>query len=196
VIGPQGAPPRPGWEIKAQVALAVLAVPVLVVGLLAVSVPGVDFALSLVWLGLCAFVITPAWALLLLAAALTAHRGWSRAVTARWLAVPFIAVLFVMVAAADLPLRLRFEASRAEFDRAVQGGNAQPGWIEQPGWIGLYHVDSIHIRPDGTTFFYIYGGGFMSLCGFAHSDTTLQLAEKDQALPLGGGWYEVCLYWD
>jgi hypothetical protein len=182
---------RPSWEAPAQLIIAVIAAPVLLMAIFASSIPGIEFGLALIASSLFFFVVAPAWALSFALAAWKG-RGFRDRALIRWLSVPMASLLCLVLVATNIPLKLRFEASRSAFDAAVRDGYSTDG-----GQIGLYWIDRVSEAGDGVPFFVTRGGGFMEECGLAHSPGRNPATHQfDSARDLGGGWWELCLYFD
>ncbi len=109
-----------------------------------------------------------------------------KVVLARWLGIPAAGLLCAVLILNSVPLRIRFELSRAAFDRAVATG--QPDL----GTVGLYPIGLIETQADGGTYFYSdEGGSFGGYCGFVYEPggKAPNVAFNES---LGGGWWFWC----
>jgi hypothetical protein len=170
-------------ERIALLVLYLLTLPTLAVGLCAVSTPGALLMPLLAAFGTCVFVIAPAW-LVMAMFIVFGHVRLGRIGSAEWLAIPVLGLLCAALIWSDVPLRIRFELSRGEFDRAI-ATNARG-----PQQLGLYSVGTTLDSGDGTIYVWMDEGGFLDSCGFAHRVDGAQPATY--WVSLGGGWWYGC----
>lgn len=158
---------RAGWILAVPAAGALLA------GAWASSVPGGYFEIgiwaALAWLvlGLCWLVTAIVTLVLDVRAARLrqqARRYWRLGL------LPALVLVTVILAALDLPARVRFELDRSELEayagrvRAGQVDLQQPG---PTGRIGTLPVARVQYR-DGCVSFVVAGAGFLGQTGYAH----------------------------
>jgi hypothetical protein len=88
----------------------------------------------------------------------------------------------------DVPLRLRFEASRPALDQLA--AEVMAGSTSTPDSAGLYDLESLTRTPDGVRFL-VEGSGFIDRFGFAFAaDGDPSDPDSDDVYrPLGGGWF-------
>lgn len=182
--GPGTYEPKAGkvaWVVFYVCALATVAL-----GLYAVSVPGLDFflAIAVIYAGVA---IGLTWVLCFSITAFRARlhitpTGWMR-----WLGIPILGTLFVVLVAMDVPLRVRFELSRPALEQAE--ARVEAGETIQPGWIGLYPIERIDRLPNGARFL-VSGSGFLDPCGFAYNrGERPPVLGEDSYYELVGGWW-------
>lgn len=163
------------------------------IGLFAVSVPGFMFfpmmlallisaPLALVWV---------VWAFIHLA-----HARWTR-----WLLVgPAMLTMTIAVGFIEVPLKLRFAASKGAFETALREANesADPSFQERR--IGLYKITYVQSLSGGGTAFFESNGSLFDDAGFAylpvppppHYDGGLKAGRFRH---LSGNWYSFESSW-
>lgn len=180
------SPPR--WWFHGALAIATL------VMLWSQSTPGFDirwaFAGLVMW-----FVLGVIWLVRLILCLVGGGRP-------RWwlLVAPAMAVAMIVMIVADLPLKARFELSRADFDTAVAALPTDVRSNTGPGRIGSYEITSWRRTADGLIL-NEGNGDFMDDAGFAYlpEGPTPDLAnsgfENPQFVALGDGWYAWTASW-
>lgn len=125
----------------------------------------------------------------------------------RWLAVaPVMAFAVLAMIVADVPIKARFELSRADFDAAVaqipsDTRSSGDSSSEATGRIGSYEITSWWRARDGVILNEANGSGMANDAGFAYlpDGPTPRLAnsnfENPQFTSLGDGWYAWTASW-
>jgi hypothetical protein len=170
-------------------ALTVSVVAFAVLTLWAVSIPGTYFLL-LIFLPMFWAVLGIVW---LVAGLRTIYRtGFRGTLVNRWLiGTVVVALLTAGAIAADVPLRVRFEASRAAMDAIGPRLAAAAAPQELPDqWIGLFDAERIE-RFEGGFRFLVKGSGFLDPVGFAYSPdrSPPNIGGEDRYEPFEGGWW-------
>jgi hypothetical protein len=161
---------------------------------LLVAFSGHHFGLGLLFFG-AGLVLAAVWALAFLCTAVA--RQLHAATLRRWLGIPAIGILCFALGAADVPLRVRFELSRSELQRAANsvpaGGSHYPGGRQ----IGLFGIRYVHQLSYGVLFYMDSAGFFYTSCGLAYAaNGRPQDRELTLETDLGGGWWYACEYFD
>jgi hypothetical protein len=109
-----------------------------------------------------------AW--LIRAALLTAKMGFAIALTdTALLGMALVVMLTVVLVGLDVPLRLRFEASRASLDALAEQLTAEDAPDRIPDMaVGLFDAEKIERVPGGFRFL-VNDTGFLDSGGFAYS---------------------------
>ena len=117
------------------------------------------------------------------AAFLLFRRRGSAVGDARWfLVAPILGAVAVVAVSLDLPLKARWAASEASFERVAEDvlSDGVPRWDESHR-VGLYRVHRIYI-VDGSVFFQDPEGAFLTVGGFAF----LPDGPSESLNPVGG----------
>lgn len=192
------APPGRGFHLLLVVAIAGL--------FYAVSFPGIARR-PLFASGLALFIIAVVWLFRTLIYMLGRNR---REGSPLWfLVLPISALFVVMMLRAEVPLRLRWAASRGAFEHMVQTGGPPaatrylPDGTERPwgfkGRVGLYEVTEIvstvgfeYVRFYERTGSFLPGYSFSGDAGFLYvppGSNPPHPAHWLKPISLGGGWY-------
>jgi hypothetical protein len=175
---------RPDWERVVLVCFYCTCLPIAALWLLADFSSGIALTLvALMTIPIVTFAVAPLW-LLAFVAAIVSNWRMGPVVLIRWLGIPMSGVLCLALVLNMVPLRIRFELSRAAFDQAVATHR------EESGTIGLFSIVGIDFQGDGSVYFTDADMGFLDPCGFAH--TSNLSAPTDGIRDLGGGWWYWC----
>jgi len=165
------------------------------------SYPGAQF------LGLIlAFWVLSAAAIVWAVRALTYTVAWRRATRtgAAWwfLVAPVGAVLITALLIARVPLRVRWEIGRSEFEQALASVQHDPekwtGWSDRG--VGTYTITHVQVVERGVIF-YERTGALISNAGFAYlpqgpsADMATGAFENPQWVALGDHWYSWTASW-
>jgi hypothetical protein len=120
----------------------------------------------------------------------------------RWAMGPIIALITLLLVFFDVPLRLRFAASRGGLDRVAHdalaaGPRPRPvGGEDAPiQTVGLYDT-TVEVTSDGEVRIRVPGTAFPHTCGgFVYSPTHAPQDPEDSFEPLSGGWYRGRMGW-
>lgn len=167
----------------------------------AYSFPGVNFlaVVPCIWIVGIAAVI---WLVRAVTYVRAGRRG-NHEGSALWFAVaPAGAIVLVALLFANVPLRVRWQSSRSDFQHALTEVQADPGsWSGwHPRQVGRYTMTTARVVGDGVIF-YEKTGSFLDDAGFAYlpdgpSDTLANGSfENPQWLALGGHWYAWTASW-
>ena len=109
---------------------------------------------------------------------------------ARWLGIPLAGVLTLALLAAGLPLRARFELSRAALEdvaRRVQAGET----LRDSTPAGWYTIDGAYVDDeDGGVYLPVEGSGLFTDCGFLYLPTGQPMASRQMWFaPIDGPWW-------
>jgi hypothetical protein len=135
------------------------------------------------WLG-----VFTAWLVRLLFLAAPQARMFPGRWRLRWALPMLILVGAGALMVLEVPLRLRFEASRPALDRLA--AEVMAGSPTTPASAGLYDIESLTRMPDGVRFL-VEDSGFIDRFGFVYAadgDPTDPYTE-DIYRALGGGWF-------
>lgn len=119
----------------------------------------------------------------------------------RWLAIPIVMSLVVLVTRTDVLFDVRLELSRDAMDQMV--AEVMAGGSLERGWVGLYSVDGVERLENGLRFVVDDSGLYRH--GFAYAPTgepaqsTLEnfgVWSSASHEPLGGGWWLWTESWD
>jgi hypothetical protein len=116
-----------------------------------------------------------------------------------WIVAPAVVAVTALLLWGQVPLRLRFAASRAELDRFARRVVAAPGpemtddgWLradQQPASAGLFEVTDVE-RTRGGMRFVVPGTGFLARGGFAYSPGRRPTAHGSSRFrALDGPWF-------
>lgn len=117
--------------------------------------------------------------------------------SALWFAVaPLGSLVLAVVVAAHVPLRVRWQTSKADFELAVADVRAQPGQGDRRHRerVGTYTITTARVVGEGVLFYESVGSLF-DYAGFAYlpDDASREIAEEGldapEWFPLGDGWY-------
>lgn len=122
------------------------------------------------------------------------YAGW-----ARWAIAPVMVVVTLVLIITHVPLRVRFEESRSEFDRITRGLEPRGGFdawepLEVPDEIGTFQL-VYGFQVGRNVIIYESHGWFDDDAGFAYLPDGIdpRLAngsfESPRFISLGGGWY-------
>lgn len=141
-----------------------------------------SFIAIALWLG-----IFGAWLSRLLFLAAPQSRNYPRW-RLRWSLPMLILCAAVALMVVELPLRLRFEASRAPLDALVAA--MATGDVPTPDSVGLFDIEQLERTPDGIHFL-VRDSGFIDRFGFAYAadGDPYYPSTEDTLRPLGGGWF-------
>jgi hypothetical protein len=142
-----------------------------------------NWSLSFVLFGV-GILVAGFWVLAFLFAIITGRLH--KASLPRWLGIPVIGLLAMALAAADVPLRFRFEVSRPALQTAVDNGS------HRSGQVGLFQIDRVYGLDDGVLLV-IDSSGFLDQCGLAYAvDGRPDGPELYLQTDLGSGWWFAC----
>jgi hypothetical protein len=118
----------------------------------------------------------------------------------RWLAVPIVMGLALLVMRADVLFDIRFSLSRGAMDQMA--ADVMAGGPMERGWVGLYGVGELERLDKGFRF--QVAEGILGRQGFAYAldGEPGQRLEQDPLWtnawhePLGGGWWLWAESWD
>ena len=108
---------------------------------------------------------------------------------------PLVAVVVIVLCASNVPLHLRFAASRAAFDASRATEASKPKPMEGTSWIGLYEICGDETIGVPVVLVDCLGSGLVDDAGFAYfpPGTTVDLNEAEREsttyTDLGGGWW-------
>ncbi len=114
---------------------------------------------------------------------------------------PLVAATLIAVCAANLPLTLRFAASRSAFDAAVPVVAISTEATDGSGRIGSYDICDVRTIGPATVFIDCPGARVLGYAGFAYvpPGETIDLDDGVLVSPaytdLGGGWWAWTANW-
>ena len=177
--------PPPRWRVH---------LPVVLLGLwccYVVSSPAVGLVESGVAL-LAIVVVGTAWIAWLVASVVRCRR------LSLWFAIaPLVGLAVFQLAAADVPLSVRWALSRPAFDDQVAQLDRGSATVPRSAWTGLYRVDLVSGVP-GSRLFEVGGSALSSRCGFAYlpagTGAVADLVEAGDLTftALGDSWFTYC----
>ncbi|MEZ5282505.1 MAG: hypothetical protein R2770_18760 [Acidimicrobiales bacterium] len=165
-----------------------LAVPLVYV-LWRYTLPGAVFGGELFWIGLM-LPMGVGWLgwLIIWSANTPRQQAW------RWGIAPAMVIASATLAVSDVPLRVRFELNRSDFDEIVEGLEpAAP--LELPDRVGTYEITGGFRSGANVILYERNGGTLLNDGGFAYlphgPDDSLENDdfESPKFWSLGGGWY-------
>lgn len=130
--------------------------------------------------------------------ALTVARPMIRHYWLRWITAPVIAAITLALAVTDAPLHLRLAASSdalMELAEEHRPDDEDTATVPVGERAGLFTVDALRVRPDGTVQFSIAGAGLVRPWGLAHNgdglETDVFITGHDTQVytHLHGPWY-------
>jgi hypothetical protein len=126
-------------------------------------------------------------------------RSRQRTGVARWAIAPAMVVVTVGLIVTHVPLRVRFELGRDEFDRITEGLEPRGSFdewepLDVPDEVGTYEID-FAFQVGANVILYESHGWYFNDAGFAYLPDGVdpRLAsdsfEAPRYISLGGGWY-------
>lgn len=116
----------------------------------------------------------------------------------RYLVVPAIIALILLLGWLDIPDRLRFKLSQSAMDRLAQQVMADPNTAYPDQWVGLYYAQDIEALPNGVRFLISDGCGW-DVLGFAYGRDGEPMVvgdeDDDYYEEYNGDWYLWMYYW-
>jgi hypothetical protein len=178
------------WRIVLWLAFYALTAAALTAGILGASLPGYD--MGLIWPAVltCGFIGT-GWLFALLVMVFGAHGVLTPIGAVRWLAVPIAGILCAALILTNVPLRARFELSRAALDQAV--ARIESGGSLENSSVGLFSVRTARLNLPGETVFETSDSDSgLGACGLAHIADGFQVQDSSLGPSLGDHWFVWC----
>ena len=139
-------------------------------------------------LGLCGAVTWFVWMGVWLLGLVSGFAEWNSRNALVAIAPALVAAIAILLLKADVPMQIRFGASRAELERMAKQVLASPGASYADDYTGPHHFTQIRAEGGG---FMCEAGGAIKEWGYAYFPAGVALPSSYFFESLGGGWY----YW-